>query len=198
MEEELRKCIFRLNNPLILDLGCGKPFEYFNLFYQGKSFKYVGVDIKDEFQIFYNQPVNYLPERFKFTQNELMLKSYNTNSNCERELSSQEFLNSFEFHFETEICDFLQSDKRKYDVIALSNVLHKFNKPTAKKIFDLSTLHLSDSRNSIVYVCVIRKELDDKDFPYSSFQLNLIKEMVTVIWECKSDYHLQFIGIRKP
>ncbi|MBC7712852.1 MAG: hypothetical protein H7177_05910 [Rhizobacter sp.] len=201
-----------LKNLNILDLGCGSPYSYFCLFKElkeknGKNIYYTGVDRIDEFNIFHNNN----PQRLEPATYEIETKDWVNRFNGQAcgdfelqddyHIDEATFCTHFKFHFGTDVGEFIltNNDLQKYDIIILSNLLHKLNHSTAESVFDkcLTLMHA----DSIIYVSVLGENYNGLLPEDNSYKLERYSEMKAKIrtvnhYEDIND-HLIFIGEKR-
>lgn len=121
----------------ILDLGFGNPSSYFMLDFELGLKSYLGVDIIRENELYVDLGLpsdSYLPEdtvldsfsRKPYNQYKLFHK-YNYQD--DHLIPEDIFKHKFRFKFETPILDFFKdyTEKKKYDIVVLSDILHLIN-----------------------------------------------------------------------
>lgn len=180
----------------ILDLGCNNSYDYINLYREflslNKSLYYVGVDLEDEFDIFAFGRERYDYEPFKVFDNSIH-NNFGEQFNDKFNLTS--IKEKFTFFYETDALDFVNSLKVTYfDVIILSNLLHKIEFHKALALFTNCLTHLSpDGR---IYVCVLHEQsgYNNEVNLFSFEQFNSLKKGLDVIYEKVSQLYYIFIA----
>lgn len=211
MNEELKKRILELSkeNLNILDLGFCSPSESFCLFKtfkskKNKTFFYTGVDICDAFNVFKgNCPHINAPATYEIDSSDWV---NNFNGQCCMNLSEEEnftidedtFLKHFKFHFQTDIIEYVKSlsSDSHFDIIVLSNILHKIDSDAATFVFEKCLEHLRNE--GLIYISVLGIKYKNalvEDKLFSQERYHIMKEKVNVLW-CKEneEFHFQFIG----
>jgi chemotaxis methyl-accepting protein methylase len=211
MNLEFQKLIKKIPNKKlrILDLGCGRPTEIFKFLinnYLHADFHYTGVDANDEFLIYHIQPEQYLPERYEYFPNELLLSLFNrTLSNTEDTITKtfdmDWFRRKFNFQLNTDVIEYITTIPiaENYDVIILKNILHKLSPPNDKTVFDKCISLLS--QEGLIYVSVLRKDYtfaENNDNLYNMDRYNTLIKQANIIWDDRqSNYHYTSICNRR-
>ena len=207
MNQELRKYILKTSKSdlRILDLGFCSPRDSFCLFKEFKikmnrTFFYTGVDICDAFNVFKGN----CPHRTEIETYDIESKDWVNNFNGQicGELSEDEdykineesFLEHFAFHFKTNVIDYVRelSNECYFDVIILSNILHKVDGFNANILFNKCLAHLEG--NGLIYVSVLASNYKNplpEDNLFSQERYNELKEKVNVFW-CEEDEKFRF------
>jgi len=192
MNTELEHRIQQLSSPKILDLGCGDPFTFFNLF-QLCNFTYTGVDKRAE-HVICRKPNGKVANYWIRNKYQIGINGAENS----RYLDADEFSKFFRFHFETDILNYLSLTSDKHDVIILSNILHFFPKEIAKQTYKHCLSRLTD--DGVIYVSVFPDGylygIPDMAEPYNPRDLHELKLEVHVLWanEASIDEMYQFIG----
>jgi SAM-dependent methyltransferase len=205
MNEELKKQILKMskNDLSILDLGCGSPTDYFSLFMQfhnelNRLFNYVGVDMNDEFDVF-----NPHRERFDYSPNEIINRSINNyfSEDLTEDFNLNTIQSHFKFHFQTDVIKYVKSlsSENHFDIIVLSNILHKIDCENANFVFENCLEHIRE--NGLIYISVLGNNYKNalpEDKLFNQERFNILKEKVNVLW-CNEneEFHFELIGSLK-
>jgi hypothetical protein len=179
----------------ILDLGCKDSGDYLMLYkdflLNNKLIDYVGVDLDDEFNIF-----AFGRERFDYQPFEILDNSirnyFEEYFNDKFNLSS--IKRNFTFVYKTDALDFINSiPDANFDVIILSNILHKMDNSKAVELFRNCLTHLSS--NGIIYVRVLHEGSGYADVNlFSSEQFDMLKDGLEVTYDESTSLHYTFIA----